>query len=354
MKQGYIKGFDGLRAISILFVLLTHLGFYGWIQSKGIASTRVITLVNGTTGVNIFFAISGFLITTILLNEKNASGRINFKNFFARRFLRLLPTLLLFYLVIFILMMFGFIDKTYIGFLISFFYLYNFVPNKYYTGELGHTWSLAVEEQFYLFWPFAVHYLRKYYLLFIPFSILILSVLMIKFIPLLCFSYNGKVFHFNNVFNTLRWFIPASASIMIGAAVAILNFNSDARLRAFFGSLSCLLIGVFLYLCPLYLPYAVFDYLFIFQELGISMILVWIFYNQNSLMTRILELGPFVFIGRISYGIYVWQGLFLKTSPYGGLIIQQFPLNIILTMIIATISYYTIEKYALSFKGKFR
>jgi peptidoglycan/LPS O-acetylase OafA/YrhL len=97
-----------------------------------------------------------------------------------------------------------------------------------------------------------------------------------------------------------------------------------------------------------------FGYLFIFQELGISMFLVWIFHHQNNFITNLLEMPPLVFIGRISYGLYVWQGLFLKTSPGGALLIQQFPLNIILAIIVSVVSYYTIEKYALSFKNRFR
>ena len=87
MENNYIKGFDGLRAFSILFVVLTHLGVYGILCHGEFYSRRVIMLINGTTGVNIFFAISGFLITTILLREKQAVGKINLKNFFARRFL---------------------------------------------------------------------------------------------------------------------------------------------------------------------------------------------------------------------------------------------------------------------------
>jgi peptidoglycan/LPS O-acetylase OafA/YrhL len=104
MKSSYIRGFDGLRAVSIVFVVLTHLGVYSMMPPGILSSSRFTMLVNGTTGVNFFFAISGFLITTILLKEKQTTGKIHFKNFFIRRFLRLLPTLLVFYLTILILM----------------------------------------------------------------------------------------------------------------------------------------------------------------------------------------------------------------------------------------------------------
>jgi peptidoglycan/LPS O-acetylase OafA/YrhL len=354
MKSSYIKGFDGLRGISIIFVVLTHLGVYSFLYSVGFYSQRIVMLVNGTTGVNIFFAISGFLITTILLKEKLLTGKIHFKNFFIRRVLRLLPTLLLFYLTVYTLMGAGLISENYIGLIISFIYLYNFVPNKYYLGELGHTWSLAVEEQFYLFWPFAVFFFRKYKLLFFSILIVFLSILLIKIIPFLYFSYHGKIFYLTYIFNTTRWFLPAGAAIMIGASTAILNFHKDKYVIIFFNSIACLCLGILFYACPLYLPYCTFDYLFTFQELGISLLLVWIFHHQNSLLTNLFEIKPLVFIGRISYGIYVWQGLFLKTSPGGNLKIQQFPLNIMLVLIVSIISYYTIEKYALSFKNKYK
>lgn len=353
-NSGYIKGFDGLRAISILFVLMTHLGFYPLLSHSEFFTQRVLMLINGTAGVNIFFAISGFLITTILLREKLSRGRIDFKNFFIRRFLRLLPTLLVFYIVIFILMTAGFIDRTYAGFLFSFFYLYNFVPNKYYTGELGHTWSLAVEEQFYLFWPFAVNAMRKYRLLAISGIILALCIVSIIIVPYLYLPYHGKIFYLNYIFNPVRWFLPAAGSIMIGASVAVLNFYKDPRIIHFFASGLCLALSIVLYFSPLYMPYQVFGYIFIPQELGISLFLVWIFHNQNALITNILEIKPLAFIGKISYGIYVWQGLFLKTGPGGSLAIQHFPLNIILVFIVASVSYYTVERYALSFKEKFK
>jgi peptidoglycan/LPS O-acetylase OafA/YrhL len=180
------------------------------------------------------------------------------------------------------------------------------------------------------------------------------TILFIKIVPYLYLPYHGKIFYLNYIFNPARWFLPSVSAIMVGASTAIFNFYEHKRVVVFFSSRICLIFAIVLYTCPLYLPYSVFNYLFLFQVLGISLFLAWIFHHQNSLITNLLEMKPVVFIGKISYGIYVWQGLFLKTGPGGKLFIQQFPLNIILVLVVSTLSYYTIEKYALSFRNKFR
>ncbi len=82
--MNYIKGFDALRALSIGFVMLNHLGIDGFLEKNSFARTRLWHLFSGETGVHIFFVLSGFLITSILLREKCQTGKINLKNFFAR------------------------------------------------------------------------------------------------------------------------------------------------------------------------------------------------------------------------------------------------------------------------------
>ena len=75
MSIRYIKGFDGLRGVSIIFVLLTHLGFYSLLPNNDFIKLRLWQLISGFTGVFIFFVISGFLITLLLVHEKQIRGR---------------------------------------------------------------------------------------------------------------------------------------------------------------------------------------------------------------------------------------------------------------------------------------
>ena len=94
-----IKGFDTLRAFSILLVIITHLRFHDYFIGNTFKKDRLWSLISGLTGVQIFFSLSGFLITHLLVKEKLGIGRIDFKKFYVRRFLKLLPPLLFFYLI---------------------------------------------------------------------------------------------------------------------------------------------------------------------------------------------------------------------------------------------------------------
>ena len=340
----YIKGFDTLRGISIILVLLTHLGLYQHLPDNDFIKNRVWLLMSGETGVQIFFTLSGFLITRILLGELNVFDSINFKHFYIRRFLRLLPPLIVFYITIVILMYFRVIHTTFAGLLFSAFYLYNFVPMTYYTGELGHTWSLAVEEQYYLIWPFVVNYFnRKKGFVFIS-LILMACIVAVYIYPTLDFTANYKY---------TRWFIPAVAPIIIGSFFAWLIDKNEDKFSSYFRRKKTFLrVGILLFLSPLYLPFV--ELSFLFQASGVSLVLIWILFNQQSKITAILDNRILSYIGVISYGLYVYQGLFLRTGPNGDLWIQQFPQNIILTFLTAMVSYHFMEKPVLKFKKKFK
>jgi len=132
----YIKGFDSLRGIAIIYVIITHMGLSQILPNNFFIKTRLWSLISAETGIQIFFTLSGFLITTIFLSERHNLGKIKFYNFFVRRFLRLLPPLLIFYLAIALLTQQGIVVGTTLGYLFSIFFLYNFIPIKYVTGAM--------------------------------------------------------------------------------------------------------------------------------------------------------------------------------------------------------------------------
>ena len=150
----YRPDIDGLRAIAVLSVLLYHVGFD--------------RLSGGFVGVDIFFVISGFLITKLLMSEYERSGNIDFKSFYIRRSKRLLPALFFTLIVSTIVAALLFTPQrlvTYGGSMIhsvlSFSNVYFFFQSGYFDVDSGlkpllHTWSLGVEEQFYLIWPLLV------------------------------------------------------------------------------------------------------------------------------------------------------------------------------------------------------
>jgi peptidoglycan/LPS O-acetylase OafA/YrhL len=347
----YIKGFDGIRAVSILMVLITHLGVLSLLPNTTWYEYRFSALVSGTTGVTIFFTISGFLITQILLNEYNLKGKINLKNFFLKRILRLLPPYLLLLTTIFILIQFNYLEKNYGSLVFSFFYLMNFAPDKYYMVELGHTWSLAVEEQFYLIWPFVIQLFKKGQIFIFTTSIILVSIIAVCFFEPFVLEFRSTSFSFSN---PSRWLIPAIAPIAIGcSSAAILIYKNDKINTLLNNSYIAFIISTLFFMSPLFLPINLFKFYSIIQSFGVSIFLIWIVLNQNAKITNILELKPLRYIGKISYGLYVYQGLFLTTGPTNKLLIQTFPLNIILTLFTAIVSYHFVENKFAEIKKRY-
>ena len=167
MKLNYRPEIDGLRAIAVMSVLLYHaqINFYGYQSFKG-----------GYIGVDIFFVISGYLITSIILKELVITQTFAFKNFYEKRIRRILPALL-FVILVSLPFLFGNLNSiNYIDISKSVLYSLGFSSNLYfwhsgtiYGGEIGlnkpflHTWSLSVEEQFYILFPFIMFIIFKYF-----------------------------------------------------------------------------------------------------------------------------------------------------------------------------------------------
>lgn len=351
----YIKGFDGLRAFSIILVLLTHLGVFDSFSGGYFFENRIYPVFLGVTGVTVFFTLSGFLITRILFAERLATSSISLKNFYIRRFLRLLPPLLIFYTAIAILMYTGAIYATGKGFFLSFFYLYNFVFYEHYTPELGHTWSLAVEEQFYLLWPLILFYCNTRKALLIAFGVIIVCVLAL-YMPDFLVGRPGHYYPFKSLYNFKYGFIPAAAPIMVGCIAGILSLQYTKQASQiikkyrFVVLITCLV----LYTSTLWVPVPLLPVCYILQAVSAALFILWLFFNQDSLICKLLELKTVAYLGKISYSLYVYQGLFLTTGTGGTLFIQQFPQNLIFSFVCAVISYEFIEKKIAKYRNSFR
>lgn len=148
-----IRGLDGVRALAVISVVLTHLNIFGTLSQKGYFPAQAIPLVSGGTGVQAFFVLSGFLITRLLLEEFKETSTISIRSFVIRRTLRIFPLYILFLIIVTLFHASGSNITTWESLAYAYAYAYNFVPSETYTPILGHTWSLAVEEHFYLVWP---------------------------------------------------------------------------------------------------------------------------------------------------------------------------------------------------------
>src|SRR5258708_2087737 len=142
----HIPSLDGLRAISIVFVIVAHSA-----GTRNAPAALDYLLPFGNLGVKIFFEISGFLITTLLLKELAASGRVSFKGFYWRRVLRIFPAFYAYIAIICAISALGLIHLK-PG---DLFHAITFTMNYHHERAwyLNHLWSLSVEEQFYIVWP---------------------------------------------------------------------------------------------------------------------------------------------------------------------------------------------------------
>ena len=163
----HIEALDGLRGIAILLVMMCHFASYGPLQWDGFLRSKLNQILSsGWIGVDLFFVLSGFLITTILLDAKN--DRYYFRNFYIRRGLRIFPLYYCFLLAFFFILprlhwtfsKFQYVENQslYWSYLINLNIGIHGWPSHY---ILGHFWTLAIEEQFYLFWPMVIFIFQR-------------------------------------------------------------------------------------------------------------------------------------------------------------------------------------------------
>ena len=181
-KHKYFPALDGIRGIAILMVLMHHALMFGKMRSDLLFEKRLHKLLfSGWLGVDLFFVLSGFLITGILIDLKG--NKDYFKNFYMRRVLRIFPIYYVFLLLYFTLIpLFSYtVHDAILPFGEKLWYLLYGINIKYaFSGwaenvTIGHFWSLAVEEQFYLIWPLIIYLTPKKKLPLISFIIIGLS-----------------------------------------------------------------------------------------------------------------------------------------------------------------------------------
>lgn len=346
MKVKYFKELDGIRGTAALMVMYFH--FFIGIHSNNSFVKNVIakTAVFGQTGVILFFVLSGFLITRILLSAKDQSNY--FSNFYIRRSLRIFP-LYYFALCIYLLSASFLHEET----SSATWYFWSYLQNIAMTFKLNiggplHFWSLAVEEHFYLFWPVVIYYTAAKHLPAIIASVVIFSII----IRILLF-YNGyEVFYFtgttmdalaigamlaikekdNSLFKRSQSFYLYSFLSIIAATIVLWSFSGGKGLlfiQAFKGT------------------FVAFIY-FLLLALVISL-------KKNSAVKNFLNHRFLLFTGKISYGLYVYHVLcfsfylkYLKSSY----LLLDFVGCFILSYVVSSVSYYFFEVRFLKLKDR--
>ena len=348
---GRILGLDGIRAYAVITVVILHLQlFIQWYYE----SSPLYSLI--WHGVEIFFVLSGFLITHLLIRERKKFGNIDMKKFWVRRALRIFP---LFYLFILCVVLIGFFLDTNTSLkqiLISAIYGFNFVPKSEYNIMLGHTWSLAVEEHFYLIWPpVLILMLKKTRSL-----QKILVVLTIFFIGLELIN-NHLMYEtgIDSEYFVERWTTSAAVYLLAGCMGGV--FIHTEKWEKTFATSRLNILLTMLFFSGFFIDFWFSGHPIIvrdFRIIGILAGILWVVANQDSLLVRAMEWAPIRYIGEVSYGIYIWQGFYLATGSYRAPG-QEWPLSdsllgVLLLVITVPISYHLYEKIFLDMKKKFQ
>ena len=341
MKISYRPEIDGLRAIAVLSVIFYH-------STKSVGS--FVLFPGGFLGVDIFFVISGYLITSIILSEINITQNFSFKNFYQRRARRILPALLFVILFSIIFAYILLLPDDFNEYIKSIFYTLFFTSNYffYFLGELYdaapsllkpflHTWSLSVEEQFYLLYPIILYFSFKYFKNFL--NKILFSLIFISVLTMIIYFYSNQSLAFFN-FLTRFW------ELLIGAVIAnnqkkIISYNFSILKKnviSFFG------IILIIYPILFFNKNISFGYIYTFLSIvGVSLIIS--FDDKEILTNKILANKLLVFLGLISYSLYLWHYPIFAfgriTEFFGDGVSKKL---FFLTFILSLFTYYLIEK----------
>lgn len=336
----YSPSLDGLRGLAVLAVI----GFH---------STGVVA--GGFLGVDVFFVISGYLITRLLLAEHHENSRIDLRAFYVRRVLRLGPALVV-ALIIAAALSVGPLAHTFTvprwtAFATTLSYSANwlevFRPES--AGPLIHTWSLAIEEQFYLLWPPLLVVLlqrgSKTSSLATALAIAALGVVAARAICFAGFQDQAQSF----------WFAtPLRADgLLFGCALGAFAFDRSLPRISSAASVGALLglIALFVSAPNQYGAFSILGGLAIAAAL--TCVLVTTSASDRGLVSRALAVQPLVLIGRVSYGLYLFHFMIFEWIRGTALTTEaQYVAGFGLTAIVAGLSYLVVERPALRFKER--
>lgn len=370
-KNIYFSGLNGLRFFAAIAVVITHIELIKYQSGfSNIWKDNMLVFELGSLGVIFFFVLSGFLITYLLLKEKAVTSTVAVKKFYLRRILRIWP---LYYLIVLlgflVLPHINAIDNPYLNKFLdnnfgqNFMLYLLFLPNLAFSifaavPHIGQTWSIGVEEQFYVLWPLIVKFSKNVLrsLLIVIGILIVLKVIVL----LLC-----KQMPDSSVLKVIKPFLAMTKmeSMAIGGIGAYFLFTDVNKIKWLLNNVlliaSLVITVVLVYFTPAIIQdaiYLVYSVLFLIVILNVSS-------NPNCLFK--LENKMFRMLGNISYGIYMYHliviAFVLAGLQYFGMKIDDsftsqlivYGLTIGLTVFVSLLSYTYFEKWFLNLKSKF-
>lgn len=320
---------DGWRAVAIALVLVHHVvqGFYSSQDTYAADITRY-----GAFGVDIFFGLSGLLITRLLLEEWKSAGGFHLQQFYVRRAFRILPPVFVFLAVYTT----AGLSKSTTEVVSSLLFFRNYVPSRLTGFGTGHLWSLAVEEHFYLIWPGLLALLgprRSRHTaawLALGFGVwrMIESQLATPLFPEVPAHFRTDL-----RLDALLW--GCLVAFLLDGAKEREHFARQTRLPYWLGAVALAILCVRYYSPATSIGVA----------LLIPVILAGTLVHPHWWISQALSWGPLAWLGRISYSLYLWQELFLTpgwepASQWW----RHWPWNLLVSLAAAIVSYYLVEK----------
>ena len=349
--SNYIPALTGLRAVAVGMVLLSHAA-----PSMPAALGRLVPGASGDIGVQIFFVLSGYLITRLLMTEYAKTGTIGFWQFYRRRLYRITPAFYVFLMAATTLTVLGITRLSWQQLAVSAAYLWNyahmagldsaFAAHPQGAWYLGHTWSLALEEQFYWVWPAAFLFIsRRQANWVLPCIIFVVPLIRIAtyFLEPSVRPQLHMMFH------------TGIDTILVGCFLAAREDTLADRFGVALRRPAYLTAAVVVTLLVLNLVQAHLGGLYIatygatFGAAVIAFMMLAIIQQPDHGFTRFLCHPAIMYGGTISYSIYLWQQLFTNHTMPTGL---RFPLNIAASVGMAAISYHFVEQPFLRLKDR--
>ena len=338
-KASHLPSLDGLRALSIGLVLLGHAS-----GTKGLVRINLGIGDYAHLGVVVFFVISGFLITRLMLSEHAREGRVSLKHFYARRALRLFPVAYTFIACVCLLWAAGIVHLQARDIWHACTYTVNFEPER--SWQIGHLWSLSVEEQFYLIWPCTFVLLGRRRAGWVAAGVILFG-------PVARSS--NWLFLRGTPYHDLEMFPMVADSLAMGCLLAIVGGWLEVKnwyLQLFRPVYSVGLVASVL-LINRYMGYtvvSVFGTSIINASLAI--LIHRSIYRSHDWVGQMLNWKPIAFVGVLSYSLYLWQQLFLNRESSTW--VCSFPQNLAFAIAAALGSYFLLEKPLLGLRSRLR
>ena len=364
-SKKYFENLDALRFFAFFTVFISHAIISNSIDISSLSlfiKIKSFTEI-GFLGLDFFFVLSSFLITWTIFEEYQNSKSFNFKNFFVRRTLRIWPLYFLIVLLGFLTYFFSnvYFNQTisvipniiyFVGFILNFYIIKN---GQEFLFFLVFLWSIAVEEQFYLFWALILKIARKYFIVIT--TLLIICSLIFRWY----YIHDSNQLYFNT--------ISIFSNFGIGGLFAYLVFKTRLQNSITLLSKKTIVIVYLLLLLSLIFFQEIFSlpFLVIFQKLWFSLLFVFIILEQSFSTHSFLKVKniPLInYLGKISYGLYCFHGVVITiliklleqlhfTETYWHVFLLYPLIILVFSILFAHLSFRYFENYFLKLKAKF-